>query len=135
MHFPTKAKSPELFYIWVTKLQAHRLFKKKETAFVHNSLLQTLPPTTSAQRNGDLVMINQQNEMKHNMMSPSVSYSSCVFMLAELRRDGRFSWRVWGHSAVSQHRGEHQGVSLAEAKPRSRYLCSRFVQQSFSKHK
>ncbi|XP_013870192.1 oxysterol-binding protein-related protein 7 [Austrofundulus limnaeus] len=49
-----KAKSPELFYIWVTKLQAHRLFKKNETAFVHNSLQQTLPQTTSAQRNGGL---------------------------------------------------------------------------------
>uniref|UniRef100_A0A8D3DC17 Oxysterol binding protein-like 7 n=1 Tax=Scophthalmus maximus TaxID=52904 RepID=A0A8D3DC17_SCOMX len=30
-----KAKSHELFYIWVTKLQAHRLFKKNEAAHAH----------------------------------------------------------------------------------------------------
>uniref|UniRef100_A0A8C9XWG1 Oxysterol-binding protein n=1 Tax=Sander lucioperca TaxID=283035 RepID=A0A8C9XWG1_SANLU len=37
-----KAKSHELFYIWVTKLQAHRLYKKHEAAHVHSSFLQTL---------------------------------------------------------------------------------------------
>uniref|UniRef100_A0A8C7XV32 Oxysterol-binding protein n=1 Tax=Oryzias sinensis TaxID=183150 RepID=A0A8C7XV32_9TELE len=31
-----KAKSPDLFYIWVTKLQAHRFFKKNETAHAHS---------------------------------------------------------------------------------------------------
>ncbi|XP_027144992.1 oxysterol-binding protein-related protein 7 [Larimichthys crocea] len=52
-----KAKSHELFYIWVTKLQAHRLFKKNEAAHVHSSFLQTLSHSTAAgqaQRNGDL---------------------------------------------------------------------------------
>ncbi|XP_028989992.1 oxysterol-binding protein-related protein 7 isoform X6 [Betta splendens] len=33
--YHVKAKSHELFYIWVTKLQAHRLFKKSEAAPVH----------------------------------------------------------------------------------------------------
>uniref|UniRef100_A0A4W6DXN6 Oxysterol-binding protein n=1 Tax=Lates calcarifer TaxID=8187 RepID=A0A4W6DXN6_LATCA len=37
-----KAKSHELFYIWVTKLQAHRLFKKNEAAHVHSGFIQTL---------------------------------------------------------------------------------------------
>uniref|UniRef100_A0A8C7XV50 Oxysterol-binding protein n=1 Tax=Oryzias sinensis TaxID=183150 RepID=A0A8C7XV50_9TELE len=32
----SKAKSPDLFYIWVTKLQAHRFFKKNETAHAHS---------------------------------------------------------------------------------------------------
>ncbi|XP_076007782.1 oxysterol-binding protein-related protein 7 [Genypterus blacodes] len=55
-----KAKSHELFYIWVTKLQAHRTFKKSEAAQVHTGFLQTLPtrhlsPLAGlSQRNGDL---------------------------------------------------------------------------------
>ncbi|XP_072229711.1 oxysterol-binding protein-related protein 7 [Leuresthes tenuis] len=52
-----KAKSHDLFYIWVTKLQAHRLYKKNETAQAHSGLLPTLSLTTTAgqaQRNGDL---------------------------------------------------------------------------------
>ncbi|KAG7280634.1 hypothetical protein CRUP_023253 [Coryphaenoides rupestris] len=65
--YHVKAKSHELFYIWVTKLQAHRAFKKKHeataaaaaaaAAHVHNGFLlpQTLgPPVGSARRNGDL---------------------------------------------------------------------------------
>ncbi|XP_067431797.1 oxysterol-binding protein-related protein 7 isoform X2 [Thunnus thynnus] len=48
-----KAKSHELFYIWVTKLQAHRLYKKNEAAHVHSGFLQTFSHGT-AQRNGDL---------------------------------------------------------------------------------
>ncbi|XP_023262630.1 oxysterol-binding protein-related protein 6-like isoform X1 [Seriola lalandi dorsalis] len=52
-----KAKSHELFYIWVTKLQAHRLFKKNEAAYVHSGFIQTLSHSAAAgeaQRNGDL---------------------------------------------------------------------------------
>ncbi|XP_037547176.1 oxysterol-binding protein-related protein 7 [Nematolebias whitei] len=52
-----KAKSHELFYIWVTKLKAHRRYKKNETAFAHSSILQTLSHSASAGqalRNGDL---------------------------------------------------------------------------------
>lgn len=35
-----KAKNHELFYIWVTKLQAHRLYKKNETVHVHSGFFQ-----------------------------------------------------------------------------------------------
>ncbi|XP_069560677.1 oxysterol-binding protein-related protein 7 [Brachyistius frenatus] len=52
-----KAKSHELFYIWVTKLQAHRLFKKNEAAHIHSGVFQPLPPAGAAgqpQRNGDV---------------------------------------------------------------------------------
>uniref|UniRef100_A0A671WZA2 Oxysterol-binding protein n=1 Tax=Sparus aurata TaxID=8175 RepID=A0A671WZA2_SPAAU len=41
-HMKVIAKSHELFYIWVTKLQAHRLFKKNEAAHVQSGFLQTL---------------------------------------------------------------------------------------------
>ncbi|XP_041829918.1 oxysterol-binding protein-related protein 7 [Melanotaenia boesemani] len=52
-----KAKSHDLFYIWVTKLQAHRLYKKNEAAQAHGGLQQTSSHTTAAgqaQQNGDL---------------------------------------------------------------------------------
>ncbi|KAI3364925.1 hypothetical protein L3Q82_001105 [Scortum barcoo] len=55
--YHVKAKSHELFYIWVTKLQAHRLFKKNEAAHVQSGFLQTLSYGTAAgqtQRNGDV---------------------------------------------------------------------------------
>ncbi|XP_069373401.1 oxysterol-binding protein-related protein 7 isoform X2 [Paralichthys olivaceus] len=54
-----KTKSHELFYIWVTKLQAHRLFKKNEAAQVHSSFIHTLSHSAAAgqaQRNGDVVV-------------------------------------------------------------------------------
>ncbi|KAF3853928.1 hypothetical protein F7725_014616 [Dissostichus mawsoni] len=48
-----KAKSHELFYIWFTKLQAHRLYKK--AAHGHSGILLTHGGAAGqAQRNGDL---------------------------------------------------------------------------------
>ncbi|XP_029954564.1 oxysterol-binding protein-related protein 7 isoform X2 [Salarias fasciatus] len=52
-----KAKNHELFYIWVTKLQAHRLYKKNEAAQVHSGFLHSLSTASTAgpaQKNGDL---------------------------------------------------------------------------------
>ncbi|XP_071754610.1 oxysterol-binding protein-related protein 7 [Centroberyx gerrardi] len=52
-----KAKSHDLFYIWVTKLQAHRMYKKNEAAHVHSGFLQALThgiAAGQAQKNGDL---------------------------------------------------------------------------------
>uniref|UniRef100_A0A8C2I903 Oxysterol-binding protein n=1 Tax=Cyprinus carpio TaxID=7962 RepID=A0A8C2I903_CYPCA len=37
-----KAKTPDLYYIWVTKLSAHRMYKKNKAAHVHNGFLQAL---------------------------------------------------------------------------------------------
>ncbi|XP_068605559.1 oxysterol-binding protein-related protein 7-like [Brachionichthys hirsutus] len=37
-----KAKSSEFFYIWLTKLRAHRMFKKSEAMSVHNGILHAL---------------------------------------------------------------------------------------------
>lgn len=68
-----KAKSHELFYIWVTKLQAHRLYKKNEAAHVHSGFLQTFPHSSAAgqaQRNGDLVTVKQtikSNVTEHSL--------------------------------------------------------------------
>ncbi|XP_054454961.1 oxysterol-binding protein-related protein 7 [Anoplopoma fimbria] len=52
-----KAKNHELFYIWVTKLQAHRQYKKNEAAHVTSGFLHTLSNSIAAgqaQRNGDV---------------------------------------------------------------------------------
>lgn len=97
-----KAKSHELFYIWVTKLQVHRLFKKNEAAHVHSSFLQTLSHSTvaeQAQRNGDLVTIvtinSNQKQQSLQATERESQISSCVpfpsvIMLAELCSIGRF---------------------------------------------
>ncbi|XP_048026109.1 oxysterol-binding protein-related protein 7 isoform X2 [Megalobrama amblycephala] len=37
-----KAKTQDLYYIWVTKLSAHRMYKKNEAAHIHNGFLQAL---------------------------------------------------------------------------------------------
>ncbi|XP_027013318.2 oxysterol-binding protein-related protein 6-like [Tachysurus fulvidraco] len=37
-----KAKSQEIFYIWMTKLTAHRVYKKNEALSVHRGVLQAL---------------------------------------------------------------------------------------------
>ncbi|XP_056153195.1 oxysterol-binding protein-related protein 7 [Lampris incognitus] len=58
--YHVKAKNHELFYIWVTKLQAHRMYKKNEVAHVHNGFLQALTHGTvagPAQKNGSLSTI------------------------------------------------------------------------------
>ncbi|XP_066554939.1 oxysterol-binding protein-related protein 7 isoform X2 [Amia ocellicauda] len=54
-----KVKSPELFYIWVTKLCAHRVFKKNEAVRLHKEFLRAL-----AQSNGpmpDMADLTQSN--------------------------------------------------------------------------
>ncbi|KAG5855109.1 oxysterol-binding protein-related protein 7 isoform X3 [Anguilla rostrata] len=60
--YHVKAKTQDLFYIWATKLSAHRVFKKNEAVHMHNGFLQALsqggnvlPSATSLmQRNGGL---------------------------------------------------------------------------------
>uniref|UniRef100_A0A671NDK4 Oxysterol-binding protein n=1 Tax=Sinocyclocheilus anshuiensis TaxID=1608454 RepID=A0A671NDK4_9TELE len=42
-----KAKTPDLYYIWVTKLSAHRMHKKNEAAQVHNGFLQALSQSSN----------------------------------------------------------------------------------------
>uniref|UniRef100_A0A671WSD7 Oxysterol-binding protein n=1 Tax=Sparus aurata TaxID=8175 RepID=A0A671WSD7_SPAAU len=68
-----KAKSHELFYIWVTKLQAHRLFKKNEAAHVQSGFLQTLSVAGLAQRNGDLNSARMGDSGAASGMLPSVN--------------------------------------------------------------
>ncbi|XP_051522757.1 oxysterol-binding protein-related protein 7 isoform X3 [Myxocyprinus asiaticus] len=59
-----KAKSQDLYYIWVTKLSAHRMYKKNEAAHLHNGFLQALS------QGGHL---SQKNSAMQDM-STTVSY-------------------------------------------------------------
>lgn len=51
-----------MFYIWVTKLNAHRVFKKNEAAHVQNGFLQALSQGTSG-------MAAHRNGATHDMVS------------------------------------------------------------------
>ncbi|MEQ2240862.1 hypothetical protein ILYODFUR_019422, partial [Ilyodon furcidens] len=71
-----KAKSHDLFYIWVTKLQAHRLYKKNETTHAHSGLLETLSNTTpagQAHRNGDVSLAGVENSAGGSGVLPSAN--------------------------------------------------------------
>ncbi|KAF7203539.1 oxysterol-binding protein-related protein 7 [Nothobranchius furzeri] len=71
-----KAKSHDLFYIWVTKLQAHRLYKKNETANAHSSIIQILSHTASAgqaQKNGDLSSAGMEDPSGGSGVLPSAN--------------------------------------------------------------
>lgn len=139
--FIFKAKSHDLFYIWVTKLQAHRLYKKNEMTHAHSGLLQMLSNTTQtgqAHRNGDVVTMKS---LESTWTAPSLqgnkndSHICCfwlfvsVFVVPEFGRSWKLSGRIGGLT-VSQHRREHQGVGLAEAQPQSRHMRSRYCTHS-----
>ncbi|XP_056626645.1 oxysterol-binding protein-related protein 7 isoform X2 [Triplophysa dalaica] len=59
-----KAKSHELYNVWVTKLSAHRMFKKNEAAHVHNGFLHALTQSSH---------LSQKNSAMPDM-STSASY-------------------------------------------------------------
>ncbi|XP_032430987.1 oxysterol-binding protein-related protein 7 isoform X1 [Xiphophorus hellerii] len=83
-----KAKSHDLFYIWVTKLQAHRLYKKNETTHVHSGLLQTLSNTTQtgqAHRNGDVSLARVENSAGGSGILPSANTAVNTKVSAWLR--------------------------------------------------
>uniref|UniRef100_A0A668SIJ5 Oxysterol-binding protein n=1 Tax=Oreochromis aureus TaxID=47969 RepID=A0A668SIJ5_OREAU len=96
-----KAKSHELFYIWVTKLQAHRLYKKNEAAHVHSSFLHTFDVrlkaavvTDSAGASGVLPSANTAVNTKvsawlqqsHNPDTCVQELNRCHLDLSELNR-------------------------------------------------
>ncbi|XP_070707814.1 oxysterol-binding protein-related protein 7 [Pempheris klunzingeri] len=74
--YHVKAKSHELFYIWVTKLQAHRLYKKNEAAHLHGGFLLNLSHGSAAlqaQRNGDLSSAGLADSAAASGMLPSAN--------------------------------------------------------------
>ncbi|XP_051519745.1 oxysterol-binding protein-related protein 7-like isoform X1 [Myxocyprinus asiaticus] len=85
--YHVKAKSDDIFYIWLTKLTAHRLFRKNEAINVHQGVLQalstgnssTLPAMASlAQRNRVMIPHYQSSASlfgSETQGSPSASSS------------------------------------------------------------
>ncbi|PWA21467.1 hypothetical protein CCH79_00003333 [Gambusia affinis] len=83
-----KAKSHDLFYIWVTKLQAHRLYKKNEMTHAHSGLLQMLSNTTQtgqAHRNGDVSLAGVENSAGGSGVLPSANTAVNTKVSAWLR--------------------------------------------------
>ncbi|KAI1887138.1 hypothetical protein AGOR_G00203040 [Albula goreensis] len=73
------AKSYDLFYIWVTKLSAHRMYKKSEAVHMHNGFLQALS-------HGGNVLPSVANLMQRNGGVPDSSsayYESSASTLNE----------------------------------------------------
>ncbi|KAI4903656.1 hypothetical protein NFI96_033591 [Prochilodus magdalenae] len=59
-------KSHDLFYIWITKLSAHRIYKKNEAAHVHNGFLHALSHGNSViQRNGATQDVYQSTSVSY----------------------------------------------------------------------
>uniref|UniRef100_A0A8C8IF41 Oxysterol-binding protein n=1 Tax=Oncorhynchus tshawytscha TaxID=74940 RepID=A0A8C8IF41_ONCTS len=87
-----KANSHDLFYIWVAKLSAHRMFKKNEAAQVHNGFFQALSQGTSVPGlfpsvnpgvNGKVSAWLQQT---HDPDSCAQELNRCQLELSELNR-------------------------------------------------
>uniref|UniRef100_A0A3P9IJR5 Oxysterol-binding protein n=1 Tax=Oryzias latipes TaxID=8090 RepID=A0A3P9IJR5_ORYLA len=68
-----KAKSPDLFYIWVTKLQAHRFFKKNETAHAHSLNSPVFSPPQGTTELGDSAGASQALPSTNTAVNTKVS--------------------------------------------------------------
>uniref|UniRef100_A0AAX7VBN2 Oxysterol-binding protein n=1 Tax=Astatotilapia calliptera TaxID=8154 RepID=A0AAX7VBN2_ASTCA len=81
-----KAKSHELFYIWVTKLQAHRLYKKNEAAHLHSTGVSGVLPSANTAVNTKVSAWLQQS---HN---PDICVQGiCLIILAATTKLNRHS--------------------------------------------
>ncbi|XP_062859831.1 oxysterol-binding protein-related protein 7 [Trichomycterus rosablanca] len=50
-----KAKNHDLYYIWVTKLSAYRMYKRNEAVHIHNGFLQALSHSSNTVQRNDAV--------------------------------------------------------------------------------
>ncbi|KAG9279499.1 oxysterol-binding protein-related protein 7-like [Astyanax mexicanus] len=75
-----KAKSQEIFYIWLTKLTAHRKYKKNEAMIIHQDVLQALSAANSnalpamaslAQRNRAMMDMLPQYQSSASICQPN----------------------------------------------------------------
>ncbi|KAL6457679.1 hypothetical protein MHYP_G00346420 [Metynnis hypsauchen] len=76
-----KTKNHDMFYIWLTKLTAHRMYKKNEAMYIHQGILQalstgngsSLPAMASlAQRNRAMMDMLPQYQSTASFCQPSV---------------------------------------------------------------
>uniref|UniRef100_A0AAQ5XPB9 Oxysterol-binding protein n=1 Tax=Amphiprion ocellaris TaxID=80972 RepID=A0AAQ5XPB9_AMPOC len=78
-----KAKSHELFYIWVTKLQAHRLFKKNEAAHVQSGFLLSFPAVISDSAGASGVLPSQSHDSDSCVQGTNIH--SCKNICMQIR--------------------------------------------------
>uniref|UniRef100_A0A4W6DYN7 Oxysterol-binding protein n=1 Tax=Lates calcarifer TaxID=8187 RepID=A0A4W6DYN7_LATCA len=99
-----KAKSHELFYIWVTKLQAHRLFKKNEAAHVHSGFIQTLAPAGMVDSAGVSGVLPSANTAVNSKVSAWLQQSHnpdiCVQGICHIFPVGTFAVKNDFHSLL-----------------------------------
>ncbi|XP_076864400.1 oxysterol-binding protein-related protein 7-like isoform X2 [Brachyhypopomus gauderio] len=88
-----KAKSDEIFYIWLTKLTAHRIYKKNEAISVHQGVLQAL----SAGRQSPLpavACLAQRNKAMWDVHLPQYPSTSSIYQAPIPGSHSRTSSRV-----------------------------------------
>ncbi|XP_053468845.1 oxysterol-binding protein-related protein 6-like isoform X3 [Ictalurus furcatus] len=87
-----KAKSQDIFYIWMTKLTAHRIYKKNEAMSIHHGVLQAL----SAGTGGTLPTVATLTQRNRAMMDtlPQFQTSASVFQPSTLSSPSLASSRV-----------------------------------------
>ncbi|XP_051526776.1 oxysterol-binding protein-related protein 7-like isoform X2 [Myxocyprinus asiaticus] len=73
--YHVKAKSDDIFYIWLTKLTAHRLFKKNEAINVHQGVLQAL-----STGNSSILPAMASLAKRNRVMIPHSQSSASLFM-------------------------------------------------------
>ncbi|KAK2836134.1 hypothetical protein Q7C36_014003 [Tachysurus vachellii] len=65
-----KAKSQEIFYIWMTKLTAHRVYKKNEALSLHHGVLQALSAGNSSSLSSMATLAQMNRDMRDTFQSP-----------------------------------------------------------------
>lgn len=62
--FCFQAKSQEIFYIWMTKLTAHRVYKKNEALSLHHGVLQALSAGNSSTLSSMATLAQMNRDMR-----------------------------------------------------------------------
>nr|AIM47940.1 OSBPL6 [Pantodon buchholzi] len=89
-----KAKSHEIFYIWLTKLCAHRVYKKNEAFHLHQGVLQALSSGTDGLPS--IASLAQRNLVLPDMYQSSATlYQSESMTLKEEQETGVSKVSAW----------------------------------------
>ncbi|XP_053367239.1 oxysterol-binding protein-related protein 7 isoform X1 [Clarias gariepinus] len=70
-----KAKNHDLYYIWVTKLSAHRMYKRNEAAHDHNNLLRALSRSSNVLQGNSAMQNVCQNMSQDSYLGDTAAQS------------------------------------------------------------
>ncbi|KAA0725106.1 Oxysterol-binding protein-related protein 6 [Triplophysa tibetana] len=96
-----KAKSHELYYVWVTKLSAHRMYKKNEAAHVHNGFLQALTQSSHlSQKNSAMPdMVQKLHSLESGKAVNDEDLQRIISMQnLSIDKPKKKPGKIWGHS-------------------------------------